>query len=329
LESNGRRPPFQRSTKLSPRAVGLAVAGVAAASVLAGVLYTAFGPGGGEVSVAPNSVAAFNPATDQLTADLAVGVRPQGVAVGEGSVWVANTDDRTVSRLDPSALELVRTIPVGVYPSDVAAGPLGVWVVSGPSGRLLRIDRKGAIALGYTCGKSASVTLGAGSLWASCDVAPGAFRAHPGTRSATAFLSAERRSFSDALFGLGALWLADRTRGEVVEIDPATNRPVRRVRVGRRPVALAAGARSIWVANSGNGTVSRIGPGTVVTIKVGREPVAVAFAGNALWVANAGDRTLSRVDPRTNAVVATVKLSNTPVGLALGDARLWVAIQPH
>jgi YVTN family beta-propeller protein len=335
---DGRRPPFRRQTKISPRVVAFAGAALVAGSLVAGVLYTALGPSE-NVSVAPNSVIALDPRTNGLSADLAAGVHPQAVAVRDGSVWVANTDDHTVSRFDASTLELVRTIPVAVYPSDIAVGLGGVWVVSGPLGQLVRIDPKHEragppTALGYACrGRKASVTIGAGSVWAACDRVTGSFRIDPRTRRPTSFafaagFEAPRRHFSDAAFGFGMLWLADRARNEVIAVDPATNRAVRRVRVGRGPSALAIGAGSVWVANSGDGSVSRIVPVHAARrIDVGKDPVAVAAGENAVWVANAGDASLSRIDPRTNRVVTTVELSNTPVGLAVGAGRVWATVQ--
>jgi len=330
LATNARRPP----RRISPRAAGLAIAVVVLGSLLAGVLYTAFGPGE-RISVAPNSVAVFNPATNALMADLAVGVHPEGVAVGPDSVWVANTDDHTVSRLDSSTLELVRTIPLPVYPSDLAVGLGGVWVLSGPSGRVMRINPADnglskPISLGYTCRRTAEVTIGAGSVWATCDVPPGAFRVDVRTRASRAFLPDSRRGFADAVFGLGKLWLADRVRNEVLEVDPVTNRVVRRIPVRREPVALAVAADAVWVVSSRDGWLSRIATGRaleVARIKVGKEPVAVAAADDAIWVAHADDKSLTRIDPHTGRTAATIKLSNTPVGLELGAGRLWVTIQ--
>ena len=62
---------------------------------------------------------------------------------------------------------------------------------------------------------------------------------------------------------------------QVVKIDPALNVVADVVRVGRRPTSIAVGEGAVWIANSGNGTVSRIDPrsNTVRTIKVGHKPV--------------------------------------------------------
>ena len=47
------------------------------------------------------------------------------------------------------------------------------------------------------------------------------------------------------------------------------------------------------------GTVTRMDPATEVseTVPVGREPSAVAADEDGVWVANAGDGTVTRIDP--------------------------------
>ena len=55
-------------------------------------------------------------------------------------MWVANTQDGTVSRIDPRTATVTHTIPVGRRPTGVAAGAEAVWVANSLSGTLDRID---------------------------------------------------------------------------------------------------------------------------------------------------------------------------------------------
>jgi YVTN family beta-propeller protein len=57
--------------------------------------------------------------------------QPIGVAVGAGSVWVANSTAGTISRIDPRESEVVSTIEVGGTPRGVAVGRGAVWVTVG------------------------------------------------------------------------------------------------------------------------------------------------------------------------------------------------------
>ena len=53
---------------------------------------------------------------------------PSGIAVGAGSVWVANSLSGTVSRIDPGTDSVTKTIPVGGAPHSVAVAGGRVWV---------------------------------------------------------------------------------------------------------------------------------------------------------------------------------------------------------
>ena len=75
---------------------------------------------------------------------IAVGKSPSDVAVGEGSVWVANAGDDTVTRIDASSGEVVgEPIAVGDSPSDVAVGEGSVWVANSGDDTVTRIDLSG------------------------------------------------------------------------------------------------------------------------------------------------------------------------------------------
>jgi streptogramin lyase len=56
-----------------------------------------------------------------------VGKDPVALAVGAGSIWVANGTDKTISRVDPSRGR-VETIKLGANPTALAANQDGVWV---------------------------------------------------------------------------------------------------------------------------------------------------------------------------------------------------------
>ncbi len=343
LASPARPPAATRSPR---RRLVLAALALAVAAGTAIGIYAAAGGSTSGTAVPPNSVAAIDPRTNRIAGTLAVGVDPRSLAYGAGSVWVANVGDETVSRIDPSTLTLERTISIGDYPSDVAVGLGATWVASGPLGRLIRIDSAtdapGAPRAAPACGPHASLTIGAGSLWIVCDVSPDAVRIAPsgaqdefGVR--TGLLTSANGSvvphFSDVGFGEGAIWIVDRGQNVVDELDTSTLQLVRRIDVGRDPVAVAVGAGAVWVAEEDDNAVTRIdvtsnGSAAVRAVPVGRRPVDVAVEGDAVWVADAGDRAVVRIDPRTGRVLATVHLGDVPRRLAAGGGRVWVTVGP-
>ena len=62
-------------------------------------------------------------------------------------------------------------------------------------------------------------------------------------------------------------------------------------------------------------------------IPVGDGPTAVAFGAGAVWVANTSDGTVSRIDPETYEVVKTIEVGNAPAGIAVYEGRVWVSVQ--
>ena len=66
---------------------------------------------------------ALDPQSGDATASVPLGTAPSAVSVGEGSVWVLDADDRTVSQIDPETRAVVRTFSTSSTPTDLAAAP--------------------------------------------------------------------------------------------------------------------------------------------------------------------------------------------------------------
>jgi DNA-binding beta-propeller fold protein YncE len=125
----------------------------------------------------------------------------------------------------------------------------------------------------------------------------------------------------------------------VAVIDPEKAQVVGHVLVGRRPVAVAGGHGSVWVANADDGTVSRIDPdrGEVIrTIGIGAPAIDLSVGPDAVWVANGSDGTVSRIDPKADAVVETIDLRgsseiawNPTYSVDAANEAVWIAAGPH
>jgi YVTN family beta-propeller protein len=117
----------------------------------------------------------------------------------------------------------------------------------------------------------------------------------------------------------------------VQRFNPETFRqdPLQTFNVSRRPTGIIFADGAIWVANAGDGVVTRIDPDSRATrqISVGEGPTALASSAGAVWVANTAARTISRIDPETNEVVETIEIGNAPYGIVAADGFLWVAVQ--
>jgi YVTN family beta-propeller protein len=97
--------------------------------------------------------------------------------------------------------------------------------------------------------------------------------------------------------------------------------------VGRGPSAVIAGGGSVWVANTLDGTVTRIDRerDEAVTIAVGGAPAGLAFARGSLWVADSDASSVTQVDPGANKIVQPIQVGNAPRALTAGYGALWVA----
>jgi YVTN family beta-propeller protein len=331
-------PPAQRRLVRRSTAVAAVVgAGVAAIGVAFALLTRA---DAARPDVAPNTVALIDPATNGVDGTIAVGIRPGEVAWGAGSLWVANLDDRTVTRIDPRTRGVVRTISLSAAPDALAVGAGAVWVVNGRLGSLHRIDPEFnsvsepiVLAGRATYSVDGGVDVAGRHVWAVFADSTLA-RVDGGSLSAvTARVAGTSPASLVAAFD--AVWVStgDPRRG-VQRFGPQTFRQgaIDQLAIGRTPAGLAAGAGSLWVANTDEDTVTRIDPAGAgfnpsIPIEVGDGPTAVAVGAGGVWVANTAAGTISRIDPATNEVEATIDVGNAPTGVAVGEGMVAVAVQ--
>jgi YVTN family beta-propeller protein len=94
------------------------------------------------VNRAANAVVEVDPATSKKLREITVGQSPAAIAVGSDSLWVANFDDDTVTRIVAVGGQTPTrtTIPVGDGPLDVAVGEGSVWVTNQLDRTVSRID---------------------------------------------------------------------------------------------------------------------------------------------------------------------------------------------
>jgi YVTN family beta-propeller protein len=70
----------------------------------------------------------IDPGTHEVVSTIRVGGNASGIAVGAGSVWVADVERRAVLRIDPAKQAIAATIPLGGRPVAVAANDESAWV---------------------------------------------------------------------------------------------------------------------------------------------------------------------------------------------------------
>jgi branched-chain amino acid transport system substrate-binding protein len=307
--------------------------------------------GGKTIPVVENAVAAIDP-TGHVDSYTEVGASPSNVTVGEGSVWVLNADDQTVSRIDTESREVVKTFSTGQTPTDIAVGGGAVWIGNAPrrgedisyTASISRIDPQSSVVTrtlrlpppakddfppGEVLPGVSQLAVAQGTLWAinpnftvsRIQTATGDVVATVPVRAGGAIAAAEE-----------GVWVVGdpNTAVSVTRINTRTNRPGQTIELGSSFLSdIALGAGSVWASAPDDGVVWRIEPGprpVTRTISVGKGAATISFADGALWVANFLEDTVLRIDPATNAVTQTSTLPGTLQGIAAVEGRVWVSV---
>jgi YVTN family beta-propeller protein len=176
-----------------------------------------------------HSVARIDPRTNRPAGrPVSTGASPQSLAVGGGSLWVANHDARTVTRIDPASGKVVADIPVPSEPHRVTYGAGAAWVGNWHDNSVSRIDPHTNRVVGSPIPigshHAGNLVVGAGDLWVTSDYRP-------------------EGAAEDVV---------------VVRIDAQANRAVETVAVGGHPIDVAAAGGAVWVSVANPGRLLRI-----------------------------------------------------------------------
>jgi hypothetical protein len=119
----------------------LLLAAVAGLAAIAAALVVAAGSGSepAELRLAEDSVGLLDAGATRVRAVEPAGRDPEAIALGGGSIWVANALDGTVTLIYRAEDRSV-TITVGAHPMALAYGAGSLWVVSGDDGAVAQVD---------------------------------------------------------------------------------------------------------------------------------------------------------------------------------------------
>jgi YVTN family beta-propeller protein len=333
-------PPERRVAALARHAPWLLVGGgllLAASAAAAAVLLTR--GGSRPILLAPNSIGAIDPSSNEVVGAIPVGDTPTSVAVGGGSVWVLNASEETISQVDAQRRAVVKTFGSGRNPIALALGDRELWVAA-QARTLVRIDPATYVSTTVRVpGDGLSRTQGMVPGWVVAD-----------RRSVWALnkavvarvAPAPHRTFSDRglaccgplALGGGSVWTTDASG--LARVDARTGSLLAHVPLpfltNSTQAPIAFGGGSAWVADEGGNAVWRIDARTntvIATLAVGSHPTGIAVGAGAVWVANA-DGTMSRIDPNAGQglgrVVRTIRVGGTPSSIGIGGGLVWVTV---
>lgn len=213
-------------------------------------------------------------------------------------------------------------VPAAAQPCAAAAAGRFVWISMFGAPYLLRIDPRRNVVTGRSrvgngaCGLGA----GAGSLWVEDTSSGTVSRVSVRSGRRTAAIGVGAAPY-DATFAYGAPWATVHGGGQLVRIDPATNRVVARLPLDQATGVVGA-FESVWA--TGSDGVIRVDPATNAVVARISLPMAgwTAAGKDAVWVTTPTG--VSRIDPATNTVTASVAIPG-PVGdPAVVAGKVWV-----
>jgi class 3 adenylate cyclase/streptogramin lyase len=222
---------------------------------------------------------------------------PFGLAVGEGAVWLAVLRGRrqVVLELGPQIGDLRRTIPYGQQAYSLALSRLqpltvgngAVWAIDSTVGGVWRIDPHTGQARKLAEGlDTLSLAAGRGAVWVGGHSGVTKLDAVTGIELGSTSIGSQTFGETASLaLGGNALWFAASSGRTLAMLDVQSNATTETFPVGRGPSGVAVGEGAVWVANSRDGTVSRIDTrgGPVRTVELGHTPGGVAAAYGAVW----------------------------------------------
>lgn len=288
-----------------------------------------------------------------------VGGAPSAIAVGEGSVWVADNVGGTVSRIDAASGELDGDpIRVGAGPVGIAIGEGAVWVASGDD-TVTRIDPAddSTARASVRVGDPSGIVAGEGAVWVASGTDGTVTRIDPGSLEAAgepivvaqgATIAEGGMALGDLALADGAVWAISIEGASVTRIDPTSSEPAEAVAVGtEQALALAAGEDALWVASTDDRlartiVVKRVDPATSEVAETATEipgaaiPVELAAGEGAVWITLPGGvRPLEReelpsgvayLDPASGTLGdADLEVGASPSAIAVGEGAVWVA----
>jgi DNA-binding beta-propeller fold protein YncE len=265
-----------------------------------------------------------------------VGSGPVGVAADpDGSVWVANAGDDSVSHVIGRAAH--REPDVGDTPLRLAADGTGVWATSFGDGRLLhltsvpsRIDKAGVMGDGPE-----GVVLAHGSVWVVVQDAGLLRQVRPRDARVVRAIrvgNGARLVAADATH----VWVSQFAQGVVLRVDPASGAVTRSGPVCPHPQGLLPTADKVWVTCTSVDKVVALDPDTLevlatVDVPGQPDPVVAGPDGEVVVVAEDGP-TVYRLDPADGHVVDKHRLGTAaPLddeanidAAVIQDGTLWV-----
>jgi|GEM_PF-1066872 len=263
-----------------------------------------------------------------LSSASAVGTNPRTVIYDGASIWVANVNSASVSKLNSATGKTIATYTVGRAPFALAYDGTSMWVTSSSNSVSKLNPATGETIGAYAVGTNpVALVYDGSSMWVANRDSNNVSKLNPATGETIGTYSVGTQPFALAYDGT-SMWVANRGSNNVSKLNPTTGETSGTYAAGTGPYALAYDGASVWVANDTSNTVSKLNPATgaiIGTYTVVNRPTALAYDGASMWVTNYLGNTVSKLNPATGETISTYSVGNNPVALVYDGTSLWVA----
>jgi YVTN family beta-propeller protein len=258
------------------------------------------------------------------------------VAVGPESAWALGYTQGKLFPLDPeNGVRSGPPIEVGRYPTDFVFEDGTMWVArhddSGTDPNedgVLRVSRADGVTDVLAAGESPSaIALARGRVWVT-DFVEDTLRALDRTTGRVAFGPVD---LGGALVAASAyrryVLVLDTGRSQILWVDTASGKTVRRKVLVGGLGGMAVDDGSIWVTDHGSRRLIRVDAASGQVMKkipLPGMPGRVAAANESVWVTDYWDGRLIRVNARTNRVEDQIYVGGHPLEVAVGAGAVWI-----
>jgi YVTN family beta-propeller protein len=266
-----------------------------------------------------------------VVATIALQGDPEGIAVDDQTVWVAEYSNNSVVRIDPKTNAVAKRFAVGFRPVGLAVGEGSVWVAANWADEVWTIDLKADEVRGtpIRVGRGPlNVAVGAGSVWVTNSGSGTVTRIDPKTRQIVATIPLGPEPIGIAASNTG-VWVTGFKESRVWRIDPRTNRVASPpIPVEKGPTTVIASPLGIWIASqpANLSRIEEVRNTVATTTAVGKSASGVAAVGRQIWVTDHLSGVVWRVDAATQKVIEpSIPVGNRPLRLAIGSGAVWVS----
>jgi YVTN family beta-propeller protein len=249
--------------------------------------------------------------------------------VAEGSLWVVNTNGKSVTVVDLASSKVVETIPLPGKPHGIDLEPGGkrVWTsnIEGNSVSVIDVDTRKISKTIPVCDGPVAVAFAEGKAFAACGE-----DGYMDVINLTTLTVVHKEAVGYAPHAIisdprgGFVWSVNRGTNDVSKIDAKTG--VLKIRYGAGPFAYAAAftrdGKYLFVTSKTWDAVSVLNTDDMRilgSVKVGNDPslIVVSSDGKRVYTSNRLDGTVSVINGLTFQEIRRIKVGIEPDGLAL------------